>query len=233
MRCGPARCPLSALPLGPPPLVGTQAPQLPARLLLGLWLTAVVLGGGILLGRHLPALPLPTAADPRPAAALALLRGPDASGWAVAHVLYADCDCSRGVAEVLLRTPVQPNTDEYVVLVGDDDELAAQLAAHGRPVHPASAGALVDHWGLEGAPAAVIIDENDVLRAVSGYTERKQAAVVRWPALLDEARAGAANQAPLFGCATSARLRARTHPWEPLINALWPPNRPPFVQDLP
>jgi hypothetical protein len=224
---------LSALPLRPPPLVGPQAPLLPARLLLGLWLTAVVLGGGILLGRHLPALPLPTAADPRPAAALAQLRGPEGSGWAVAHVLYADCDCSRGVAEVLLRSPLQADVREYVVLVGDDDQLAAQLAASGRPVHPASAGALVDRWGLEGAPAAVIIDENNVLRTVSGYTERKQGAVVRWPALLDEARAGAPTQAPLFGCATSARLRSRTHPWEPLITALWPADRPPLSPSTP
>lgn len=229
----PARCPLSALPLTTPPLAGPPARLLPARLLLGLWVLAVVLGGGLLLGRHLPALPLPSVEDPRPAAALAQLRGPHSSGWAVAHVLYADCDCSRGVAEVLLQTPLRPDADEYVVLVGIDDELAAELAATGRPVQPASAGALVDHWGLEGAPAAVIIDENNVLRTVSGYTERKQAAVVRWPALLDEARAGAPTQAPLFGCATSARLRSRTHPWEPIITALWPVDRSPLSPSTP
>ncbi len=222
MRCSPARCPLSALPLTPQPAAHRPDRPLPAQLLLGLWLLVVVLGGGVLLGRHLPALPLPSTADPRPGAALGQLRTPGAAGWAVAHVLYADCDCSRGVAEVLLQTPVASDVHEYVVLVGQDDQLAAQLAASGRPVHPASAGALVDHWGLEGAPAAVIVDEDNVLRAVSGYTDRKQAAVVRWPALLDEARAGGSTQAPLFGCATSARLRARTHPWEPLLAALWP-----------
>ncbi len=187
-----------------------------------MWLLVVVLGGGVLLGRHLPALPLPSTADPRPGAALGQLRAPGAAGWAVAHVLYADCACSGAVAEALLAHPPRAGVSEHVVLVGEDADMAAALRASGRPVHPASPAALVDHWGLEGAPAAVIIDQHDVLRVVSGYTDRKQAGAVRWPALLDEALSGASTQAPLFGCATSARLRARTHPWEAVLTAVWP-----------
>jgi hypothetical protein len=212
--------PSPSLAMGP-----TAAPPGPAsrglsRLSLGLWGLVMALMGAVLLGRHLPALPLPTAEDPRIAAAAAAARPAEARGWVAYHVLFTDCDCSRGVAEALVGSPHLLGLSEQVLLVGEDDALEAALVASGRPVHHLSAGDLVDRWGVEAAPAAVVIDENNVVRAVSGYTDRKQAASVHWPELYHRAVAGEPPALPLYGCATSRRLRDRTHPWEALLGVL-------------
>lgn len=203
----------------------SAAPPSPASrglswLSLGLWGLVMALMGAVLLGRHLPALPLPTAEDPRIAAAAAAARPAEARGWVAYHLLFTDCDCSRGVAEALIGSPHLLGLSEQVLLVGEDDALEATLVASGRPVYHLSAGDLVDRWGVEAAPAAVLIDENNVVRAVSGYTDRKQAAAVRWPELYHRAVAGEPPALPLYGCATSRRLRDRTHPWEALLGVL-------------
>lgn len=205
-----------SLPLQPSP---PPSPRL-ARLSLGLWGLAMALMGAVLLGRHLPALPLPQAEDPRVAAAAAAARPPGATGWVAYHLLFTDCDCSAAVAEALLAQPLLPGLHEQIVLIGEDTAMEAALVDSGRPILRTSAGALVEVWGVEAAPAAVIIDENNVVRSVSGYTDRKQAAAVRWPEIFRLAAAGEPPALPLYGCATSRRLRDRTHPWEGLLGAI-------------
>src|SRR4051794_5224647 len=96
------------------------------RVALVIWLTMAVLVGASLLARHL--LPLARPGDAELASSMAGLRGPGGAGRPIAvHVLYADCRCSKLIAEHLASTVRPTNIVEHVLLAGQDDALAARL----------------------------------------------------------------------------------------------------------
>src|SRR5262245_4624506 len=83
------------------------------------WFLGMVAVCGILLGKHLVALPKPTRDDQAVATAMASLRAPGEERQMLAvHVLYAECKCSGRIADHLATSPRPRGVTERIVLVG-------------------------------------------------------------------------------------------------------------------
>ncbi len=181
------------------------------------WVALCILGGALLLARHLLTLPTPAMADPALQMALAATRSPAQRGrWRVLHVLSEDCGCSQRVLAHLRGTVRPPGVVERVVLVHQAGLAAAtrvEMAALGFELDVVTPDELVRRYRLEAAPLLVVVDPVDRVRYLGGYTPRKQAADVRDLALIAAVRRGD-HPAPLpvFGCAVSRALRAQLDP---------------------
>jgi hypothetical protein len=180
---------------------------------LSLWFVAMVAVSGTLLGRHIIALPRP-ANDAALAHVMSSLRGLDGAGlWMTVHVLYAECSCSKLVAEHILAGGRPPGVIERVILIGREADLEARLGKMGLPVTRVTEDEAATRFHVVAAPTLVVLAPDDTVRYVGGYTERKQGPDPRDLAILASARAG--NQVPslpIFGCAVSANLRASLNP---------------------
>lgn len=184
--------------------------NLALRCALAAWVLSLSGFGGWALSRHLPAMPLPDAADPRLGAAVAALSPGDGRPLAM-HVIYGECPCSRRVLDAVLSRDADPAIAEALILVGPDPAAAARATARGLTVRVVPPSRLAAEIGVEAAPALVVADADGRVLTVSGYTDRKQGPRIEDRALIAEALAGQARSLPLFGCAVSARLRA----WAP------------------
>ena len=203
--------------LAPPslgPVAGERRPgrtALGSRALLVAWFVVVALVSATLLARHVVPLPGPTHGDLL-RAALAAHRPAAAGALGIVHVLYAECRCSRLVAEHLASNPRPAGVTEHVVLVGRDDALATSLASRGFSVEMISAEQLAA-WGIEAAPIFVVLAPSGEVRYAGGYTERKQALFPRDREIVASLRAGhAVAPLPVFGCAVSAALERTLNP---------------------
>jgi hypothetical protein len=184
-----------------------------ARLGLTLWFVAMVAVGGTLLGRHLIALPRP-ANDAALAHAMSSLRGVGGAGlWMTVHVLYAECGCSKLIAEHIMAGGRPPDVTERVLLIGRDTDLEARLGKMGLPVTRVTEDEAATRFHVVAAPTLVVLGPDDTVRYVGGYTERKRGPDPRDLTILASARAGdEVASLPIFGCAVSARLRASLNP---------------------
>lgn len=189
-------------------------PRRAPHVLLAIWFGAMVFLSATLLARHLVALPTP----PRDAAfeaAIGRLRSPG-EAFAAIHVLYAECRCSRRIAQHLLSSKRPAGTSEHVVLVGAEAELERALAARGFDVRVTTADALASELHVEGAPMLIVLDGEGHVRYSGGYTTRKQGADVRDVDIIERTRnmggAGVLEALPIFGCAVSEELRKRLDP---------------------
>jgi hypothetical protein len=198
-------------------LLGGKRPWLPARLLphLGLaaWFIVMTVVAATLLGRHLLALPRPVV-DTAVERAMGSIRGAGGAGrWMAVHVLYADCLCSKRVADHVLSTPRPGDLAERVLLIGHDSELEARFAAAHFPTIAVTEDEAADRFHVAAAPALVVVDPLGSVRYSGGYTERKQSLEVEDLAILDDLRAGR-DVAPrkIYGCAVSSGLRASLNP---------------------
>jgi hypothetical protein len=178
------------------------------------WFIVVGLVSASLLARHVVPLPRPVQlevlraalAAHRPAGAVA----PGALG--VVHVLYAECRCSRLVAEHLASKPRPPGVTEHVVLVGRDDGLVRALASRGFSTEVISVEQLAA-WGIEAAPILVVLAPSGEVRYAGGYTAHKQALFPRDREIVASLRAGTdVAPLPIFGCAVSAELERTINP---------------------
>ena len=184
-----------------------------ARLGLSIWFVAMVAVCATLLGRHLLALPRPVN-DAALARAMSSLRGPSGAGsWMAVHVLYAECGCSKKIADHVLSGGRPRDVTERVLLIGRDAELEARFASVGMPVALATEDDAATRFHVVAAPALVVVAPDDTVRYAGGYTERKQGPDPRDLAILAAIRAGRdVAPLPIFGCAVSARLRSTLNP---------------------
>jgi hypothetical protein len=183
------------------------------RLGLVAWFIVMTLVAATLLGRHLLAFPRPMA-DAAMEEAMASVRGPDGAGrWMAVHVLYADCLCSRRVADHLLSSPRPGGLAERVLLIGHDSELEARLASAHLTATAVTEGEAADRFHAVAAPALIVVDPSGSVRYSGGYTERKQSLDIEDVAIIEDLRAGR-DVAPrkIYGCAVSSRLRASLNP---------------------
>lgn len=175
------------------------------------WVIATTLICSSLLARHLLPLPAPRASH--------LASGLDALRVArdrpvVFHVLFAGCRCSHRVLESLVTVPRPAHIEEHAILV-DDADGAMRGAFRDRPfvVHDVTSADLAPHFGIESAPLLVVSAADGSLRYIGGYTDRKQAWVVRDRAIVDAALAGGTvAPLPVYGCPVSEKLRAERNP---------------------
>ena len=184
--------------------------------LLALWFVGVVVLMATLALGHQFALAALDRQHPALTAGLARLLRHGAGGWAAVHVLYGRCRCSQRIAEHLRASQRPEDLRELVLLVGDehDDVTGARLAERGFEVVPVAAEALATRFGIEGAPAFVLIDPARRVRYLGGYTARKQGPDIRDLAIVREARQGVrVLDLPVFGCAVSQRLQALFEPF--------------------
>jgi hypothetical protein len=184
-----------------------------ARFGLTVWFVAMVAVGGTLLGRHLLALPR-SASDAALAHAMSSLRGADGAGlWMTVHILYAECGCSKQIAEHLLAGGRPPGVAERVLLIGRDADLEARFGKMELPVTLVTEDEAATRFHVVAAPTLVVIAPDDTVRYVGGYTARKQGPDPRDLTILASVRAGdEVPPLPIFGCAVSARLRASLNP---------------------
>ncbi len=179
-----------------------------------LWLwgpTSVVLVAAVMVS-HLLALPTPEARALE-AALFAADQGRQVAGWRAFHVLYADCPCSRRVAESLVARGARDDFSERVLLVGHDAGLSRQLGTSGFSVDELTAETLKDRLGIEAAPTFFAVAPDGSVRYVGGYSSYKQGPS-QDERLLSLVRHGLRPEAlPVFGCAVSRRLQAAADPF--------------------
>jgi hypothetical protein len=176
------------------------------RTILIAWFVVVTIGSAGLLARHALALPAPAPSSALGARLLALHGGVPGT-WVAVHVLSGDCRCSRRIAAHLVSVARPPGWSELVLWVGDATP-PSSLVQHFdvRRVDAASLAAA----GIEAAPLLVAIAPNGDVRYAGGYTDRKQGPVDHDVEILTAVRSSLPPASfPVFGCATSDRLRAQ------------------------
>ncbi|HEX3777046.1 MAG TPA: hypothetical protein VHV51_21380 [Polyangiaceae bacterium] len=176
-----------------------------ARVALGVWLGFMLLLGSALLAKHVVALPEPTK-DRHLAASLSALRAPSSKPrWLAVHVLYSECRCSQRVVAHLISTTRPPAWEEILLWVGNGaPDPALDRNFHVKRVSSAELARL----GVESAPMLVVLDPEDGIRYVGGYTTRKQGPVIEDLHIMQDAERGNAFSAlPILGCAMSDRLK--------------------------
>ena len=182
------------------------------------WVAACVVLGCYLLATHLLTLPAPAPADPVLHHGItAHRRTEQRERWLVLHVVYDECKCSQRVLDHLLADRRPPGLAERVVLVTEHRDasaaLIAAIPAHGFELDVVTPEQLVAEYHIEAAPLLVIVDPQDAVRYVGGYTPRKQAADVRDLAVIAAVQRGeTVEPLPTFGCAIGAALSSRLDP---------------------
>ncbi len=169
------------------------------------WLVGMLLVGAALLAKHVVALPVPSADDQLARSAASLRAASDRGQWLAIHVLYAECRCSQRIVHHLVSSARPAGVHELVLWVGNHAP-ASELTNRLR-VRSVTASQLAQ-MGISAAPLLILLDPEDHLRYVGGYSERKQGPQIDDLRILASARQGRAVAAhPLFGCAVSERLK--------------------------
>lgn len=183
------------------------------------WAAVCVVVGTYLLASHLLTLPAPAPTDPVLHRAIAARRGAhQLHQWLVLHVMFDECACSQRVLDHLLADSRQrPGVPERVVLVTDHraarGALIAAIPARGFELDVVTPEQLIANYHIEAAPLLVIVDPDDTVRYVGGYTPRKQAADVRDLAVIAAVQRGeTVEPLPTFGCAIGRALSSRLDP---------------------
>jgi hypothetical protein len=180
-----------------------------------IWFCGVVVLMAALAISHLFSLPRLARRDSRLAAGLAELLPNDRDGWASIHVLYTECRCSQRIFEHLRTSERPQDLHEIVLLVGEDhDAIATRLGQRGFEVVSIAPEKLDARFGIEGAPAFVLVDPARNVRYSGGYTTRQQGPNISDLAIVREIRQGdEVADLPVFGCAISQRLKAVFDPF--------------------
>ena len=174
------------------------------------WGVAVMLVCGSLLARHL--LPLPASSARVLAPDLAALRTPG-ERLTVFHVLYADCRCSRRIAEGLATSRRPDGVREHVLLVDDAGPLRALLERRGFVLHDVRSEDLEPRFGVASAPSFIVATSDGAVRYSGGYTASKQALASHDRDVIDAVAAGKTPEPlPIYGCAVAASLEKERNP---------------------
>lgn len=178
------------------------------------WLIGGALLGGVLLIKHLVALPVPASNDD--ALRLAVRTDLPAHDWRLIHVMYRSCGCSQRTVAHLMSEPRPAGVVEEVLLVDDrgaGDPEDRRLVAAGFHVRVIDPSTLHSRYHLDAAPVLIVVRPDDSIAYIGGYNRHKQSAVYEDGQILADARASHSTKAlPVYGCATSERLADRLDP---------------------
>jgi len=195
------------------PSLGRTCFRAIARAVVAIWVLGLAAIVAMLMVGHVVALPRPDRTNGELAAALASLRAQGSPPtWMAVHVLGAECDCSRRIADHLLDGARPAGMSEVVLLVGHDDELAARLRKR-MAVVEVTPDELGRRFHIEAAPLLLAVDPAGAVRYSGGYTDRKRGPDiedVRILAALVQGREVAAI--PVFGCAFGESLKKELDP---------------------
>jgi hypothetical protein len=176
-------------------------PRLATAGFLAAWATACTAVGAALMRSHWVPLPVPPAQSGPPV---------DAHGWTALHVLAAECGCSHRVLAHLRRRGPEPDVRERILWVTDRRDLLP-TPPPGFEVECLTAEELVTTYSIEAVPVLVLSAPDESVRYRGGYTARKQGLDVQDRRILSAVRGGEPVVAlPVYGCATSDRLKAAT-----------------------
>jgi hypothetical protein len=170
------------------------------------WLCGSALVGAALMVDHW--VGLPTAPTSSGTAFFAEAGAVPRSGqWALGHVMYSRCLCSRKTIDYLVERRAKENVFEFVLLVEPLPAREAELRQAGFVVAVVTAAELA-RLGVDAAPAFVVIDEISRVRHAGGYTSHKQGLDREDVATLAQLRRGGlARVLPVLGCAVSQELQ--------------------------
>lgn len=192
------------------------ATRLLARVGLILWLPAVALGAGSLMVGHWVPLPKPSTQEPLLVEGLGELAAQiplEPGRWTLTHFLYANCACSRRVANYLLESERDVDFQELIVLIGEDSELLEQAAGSEFSFVHLSAEEVELRTGITSAPLFAVSDSGGQVLYAGGYTERKQGFAYRDLSIARTLKSGqVAPSLPVYGCGVSTSLRESLDP---------------------
>ncbi len=165
------------------------------------WFVVLTMFSAGMLARHLLAMPAPSKTA-RLGQHLAALHP---RSWLAVHVLSSECACSQRVVAHLLDSQRPAGWAEIVLWVGDVEPSAELVRRF--DVRRVTAADLA-RYEIEAAPLLVAVTPDGDVRYAGGYTDRKQGPVFHDLEVLAAARASVELPSfPLFGCATSERLK--------------------------
>jgi hypothetical protein len=181
--------------------------------LLVAWLLACTAVISALSLGHVVALPLPEdSAVGRFKTMLLSYKNAELSTQFVAHILAEDCSCTRSLAEHLLSKGPRKASDELILFVGNNSELASEAAAAGFRFQQIASSELTE-MGLESAPVLAVFDRDQNLNYLGGYYDHPAAIRPLNESIRDSITSGALLEPlPIFGCAISQRLQEAFDP---------------------
>jgi len=186
-----------------------------ARIALILWGAISILLGGVLLLKHVIALPAPATTDTT--LRDAVRTETPAGTWRAVHFMYRSCPCSRRTIAHLLDEPRDAALAQRVIMIDDDGAPGAdddQLRTAGFDVAVITPAQLTARYHVEVAPLLVLMTPGGELVYVGGYNRHKQSPAYEDRQILADARALRSPTAlPVFGCATSQRLARVVDPF--------------------
>jgi hypothetical protein len=179
--------------------------------LFGVWLVGISVPLATLAAQH----DLPLALRAAPGSRTQDARRA-ASGATILHVLAADCECSRAVAEHLVGRGANENEREVVWIVGDAGRLRDRLEHEGYRTDVVSADAVQESLGVAGAPVLFVYErDSDAVLYAGGYAPRRPSRPgdVQVGAIVSAVRAGESPRPhPAYGCIVGSDLRRRVDP---------------------
>lgn len=176
---------------------------------LGLWAVSITIPLGLFSAAHMAVLPVAKES----VSGQAEMSG---SGWGIVHVLSEDCSCSRSVLEYLLERKSKVQMAEEVVLLDASDGSLDLLRAAGFLVSTAESENFCSAYGSEGVPFFQVLTPEDETAYSGAYFDSAYRGTSGFLDLetLDRLKAGGlVFDRPVFGCATSDRLKSILDPF--------------------
>lgn len=132
------------------------------------------------------------------------------------HVLSEECACSRSVARYLLSRGPLADAQEEVVLLGGSEETSQAFRAAGFAVSTAEAEEFCAQFGSEGVPFFQVVDGGDEAAYSGSYFDsafRGNEGFLDLETFRRLRSGGFVVGRPVYGCATSERLRSILDPF--------------------
>ena len=170
----------------------------------------------LVMAAALGLLHVPFRAEPSAVAHFVSATTPTVSSWKAVHLLSVSCSCSRAVSAHLLQRGPFPGMPEYVVLVGNDANLAQSLSQIGFRVQSRSADEIADQFQIPGAPWFILVSPTQEIAYAGGYSVRRDArSGYQDQQIWRKAMAGFRTDAlPVYGCALGKRLQRKADPFQ-------------------
>lgn len=174
-----------------------------------LWVAVISIPLGLFSASHQAVLPVAVES-------LVGGTGDAIEGWSVVHVLAEDCPCSRSVMDYLLERGRSKEFSEEVILVDGSEERANLLREVGFVVSSVESGQLCEDFGSEGVPFFQVVEGSSkpaysgayfgsAFRGTNGFLDLSTASRLKG--------GGFVFNRPVYGCATSDRLKAILDPF--------------------
>jgi len=182
------------------------------KIFLLIWLPFVALVFSFQMAGHLLTMPIPenTIAVQK---SLKKLTDSSKSQWYLFHVIYQNCSCANSLLKHLLERKSLPDASEHILYVGDDLQVEKLSTERGFNFHRMTNIDLKNIYQIEAAPMLAIMSENKVLEYLGGYYSSYGNYTSRDLEVFGKVRKSEPPKAlPLFGCATSDRLKEAFDP---------------------